>query len=76
MAQSFSYSLANENNKNKKRIKKRIFADLLLMERLQSLESDSPVLEGRPSEALPVASEHGGDGDADENFGPSNLNAA
>ena len=42
----------------------------------ESLEGDSSVLEGRPSEALPVAGEHGGDGDADENFGPSNLNAA
>ena len=52
-----------------------MMAELLLMKGLQSLESDSPVLEGRPPEALPVAGEHCGYGDADENFGPSNLRA-
>ncbi len=40
-----------------------------------SLEGDPSIFEGRPSEALPVAGEHGGNGDADEHFGASNLGA-
>ena len=38
-----------------------------------SLEGDPSILEGRPSEAFPVAGENGGNGDADEHFGASNL---
>ena len=38
-----------------------------------SLEGDPSILEGRPSEAFPVTGENGGNGDADEHFGASNL---
>ena len=40
-----------------------------------SLEGDPSIFEGRPSEALPVAGEHGSNGNVDEHFGASNLGA-
>jgi hypothetical protein len=40
---------------------------------VDSLEGDPSVFESRPSEALPVTSKHGCDGDSDQNFRASDL---